>query len=77
MELVPSRVGLPAKCDLRIRAKREVGSLVFDSVPGDKSISQRAIVLNAIAEGVGTVRGVLRSRDTQSCIAILRQFCAN
>lgn len=74
MELVQSRVGLPAKCDLRIRAKCEVGSLVFDSVPGDKSISQRAIVLNAIAEGRGTVRGVLRSRDIQSCTAILRQL---
>lgn len=74
MELVQSRVELPAKCDLRIKAKREVGPLVFDSVPGDKSISQRAIVLNAIAEGRGTVQGVLHSRDTQSCIAILRQL---
>ncbi|WP_256701567.1 3-phosphoshikimate 1-carboxyvinyltransferase [Paenibacillus sp. P3E] len=74
MELVQNRVELPAKCDLRIRAKRDVGSLVFHSIPGDKSISQRAIVLNAIAEGRGNVQGVLRSRDTQSCIAILRQL---
>lgn len=74
MELGRSRVGLPAKCDLRIKAKQELGSFQFDSVPGDKSISQRAIVLNAIAEGQATVYNVLRSRDTQSCIAILRQL---
>ncbi|MEK3698125.1 3-phosphoshikimate 1-carboxyvinyltransferase [Paenibacillus sp. FSL R10-2199] len=74
MELVRSRAGLPAKCDLRIKAKRELCSFKFDSVPGDKSISQRAIVLNAIAEGQGTVYNVLRSRDIESCIAILRQL---
>ncbi|WP_081758976.1 3-phosphoshikimate 1-carboxyvinyltransferase [Paenibacillus graminis] len=74
MALVRNRVGLPAKCDLQIKAKREVCSFEFHSVPGDKSISQRAIVLNAIAEGKGTVYNVLRSRDIESCIAILRQL---
>ncbi|KWX85780.1 hypothetical protein AMQ83_22725, partial [Paenibacillus riograndensis] len=59
---------------MQIKAKREVCSFEFHSVPGDKSISQRAIVLNAIAEGQGTVYNVLRSRDIESCITILRQL---
>lgn len=71
MELVKSTPQLPIKFDLRIKAISEKRSFLFASVPGDKSISQRAIVLNAIAEGRGVVHNVLRSRDIESCISIL------
>lgn len=38
-------------------------------VPGDKSISHRAILLSAMAEGVSKVSGVLDSEDVQSSIS--------
>lgn len=41
-------------------------------VPGDKSISHRALLLGAIAEGRSTVHGVLRSGDTESSARVLR-----
>lgn len=41
------------------------------SVPGDKSISHRAIIFSALAEGVTTVDGIL---DGEDCIATLRAF---
>src|SRR5690606_17665656 len=40
-------------------------------VPGDKSISHRALMLGAIAEGETRVRGFLESED---CIATRRAF---
>ena len=39
------------------------------AVPGDKSISHRAVLLGAIGEGETLVRGFGRSRDTESTIA--------
>lgn len=74
MELVRNKTELPTKFDLRIRSKLNVHSVKYASVPGDKSISQRAIIMNAIAEGKGIIHNVLRSRDIDSCIAILRQL---
>ena len=41
-------------------------------VPGDKSISHRALILGALGEGTGTVRGILRSADVQSTADVLR-----
>ncbi|HEV8366110.1 MAG TPA: 3-phosphoshikimate 1-carboxyvinyltransferase, partial [Gemmatimonadaceae bacterium] len=41
-------------------------------VPGDKSISHRALLLGAIAEGRSTARGILRSGDTESSARVLR-----
>jgi 3-phosphoshikimate 1-carboxyvinyltransferase len=38
-------------------------------VPGDKSISHRAIILSALAEGVSTIRGFLTGDD---CLATLK-----
>ena len=43
------------------------------SVPGDKSISHRSIMLGSIARGVTTVRGFLRGEDN---IATLNAFRA-
>lgn len=37
-------------------------------VPGDKSISHRAVLFSAMAEGVSNVQGILNSTDVQSSI---------
>ena len=42
------------------------------AVPGDKSVSHRAVLLGAIADGETTVRGFGRSEDTESTIAAAR-----
>ncbi|HAO32151.1 MAG TPA: 3-phosphoshikimate 1-carboxyvinyltransferase, partial [Candidatus Competibacteraceae bacterium] len=42
-------------------------------VPGDKSISHRAIMFGALAEGVTTINGFLEGED---CLATLRAFRA-
>ena len=41
-------------------------------VPGDKSISHRALVLGALGDGRSRVRGVLRSLDVHSTAGVLR-----
>ena len=41
-------------------------------LPGDKSISHRAIMLSAIADGVSFVRNLNGGADLQSTISILR-----
>jgi 3-phosphoshikimate 1-carboxyvinyltransferase len=41
-------------------------------VPGDKSISHRAIILGGLAEGVTEVSGCLRSEDCQRTLGALR-----
>jgi 3-phosphoshikimate 1-carboxyvinyltransferase len=43
------------------------------TVPGDKSISHRAIMFGSIAQGITTVRGFLRGEDN---LATLNAFCA-
>jgi 3-phosphoshikimate 1-carboxyvinyltransferase len=42
------------------------------AVPGDKSISHRAVLFGAIAEGETRIRGFGRSADTESTIAAVR-----
>jgi 3-phosphoshikimate 1-carboxyvinyltransferase len=46
------------------------------AVPGDKSISHRAVLLGAIAGGETSVRGFGRSRDTETTIAAVRALGA-
>jgi len=41
-------------------------------VPGDKSISHRALMLGALAEGTGQIRGILQSADVHSTAHVLR-----
>ncbi|NUS42445.1 MAG: 3-phosphoshikimate 1-carboxyvinyltransferase, partial [Mycobacteriaceae bacterium] len=41
-------------------------------LPGSKSITNRALVLAALADGPATVAGALRSRDTDLMIEALR-----
>ncbi len=42
------------------------------AVPGNKSISHRAVLLGAVAEGETLIRGFGRSEDTESTIAAVR-----
>jgi len=42
------------------------------SVPGSKSMSNRALVLAALAQGPSTIEGVLHARDTQLMLGALR-----
>lgn len=44
------------------------------SVPGDKSISHRALICNALANGEAEIRGLLDSADCRSTISCLRQW---
>ncbi|MEO6226396.1 MAG: 3-phosphoshikimate 1-carboxyvinyltransferase [Thermomonas sp.] len=44
------------------------------SVSGDKSVSHRAIMLGAIAEGVTRIEGFLEGEDTRATAAIFRQL---
>jgi 3-phosphoshikimate 1-carboxyvinyltransferase len=44
------------------------------AVPGDKSISHRALLLGALAEGESELRGLLRAGDTESTMSVLRQL---
>ncbi len=41
-------------------------------VPGDKSVSHRALMLGALADGTSRVRGILCSADTESTAGALR-----
>ena len=43
-------------------------------VPGDKSISHRALICNALAEGEAVITGLLDSADCRSTMACLRQW---
>ena len=42
------------------------------TVPGDKSISHRALLLGGIAEGVSTVRNWLPAADCQATLSAMR-----
>jgi 3-phosphoshikimate 1-carboxyvinyltransferase len=44
------------------------------AVPGDKSISHRALMLGALADGESELRGLLRAGDTDSTMSVLRQL---
>lgn len=55
------------------RARRLRGTL---NIPGDKSITHRALMFNAIADGDAVVEGWLDSADTRSTMACLRALGA-
>lgn len=46
-------------------------------VPGDKSISHRALMLGAVAIGETTIEGLLEGEDTQATAAAMRAFGAS
>ena len=45
-------------------------------VPGDKSISHRALILAALANGESHIRGILESEDVHSTAGVLRSLGA-
>ncbi len=47
------------------------------SVPGDKSISHRSVILSAIAQGKSTITGFLRSEDCLNTLKIVEQIGAD
>ena len=49
---------------LEIQPLAEVRQTVV-TIPGSKSITNRALILSALAEGTVTLRGALWSEDTQ------------
>lgn len=44
------------------------------SVPGDKSISHRAVMFSSLAKGITTVKGFLRGADCLSTVACMRDL---
>lgn len=59
----------PNKVIIRHQAKPLLGTV---SVPGDKSISHRAIMLAALADGTSTIRNWLPAGDTLATLEIMR-----
>lgn len=57
--------------ELRTNAGSLQGSL---RVPGDKSISHRSIIFGSIAEGITTVRDILRGEDVLSTMQVFRDL---
>jgi 3-phosphoshikimate 1-carboxyvinyltransferase len=47
------------------------------AVPGVKGISQRAVLLGAVAEGQSVIRGFGRAADTETAISVARQIGAD
>ena len=43
-------------------------------VPGDKSVSHRAIMLASLAEGVSRIDGFLEGEDTRATAAVFQQL---
>jgi len=43
-------------------------------VPGDKSVSHRALMFGALADGVSHIRGFLEGEDTRATAAVLQQL---
>ena len=44
------------------------------TVPGDKSLSHRALMFNSLAKGTAHIKGLLDSDDTNSTIDCLQKF---
>ena len=59
-----------------LRARRAGPFKGTAQVPGDKSISQRALILGALAQGETRISGLLESGDVHSTAGALRGFGA-
>jgi len=62
---------------LTIRGPSESHHVVLHgvaAVPGDKSISHRALMLGALAEGTGRIEGFLPSGDCLATLGCMRQL---
>jgi 3-phosphoshikimate 1-carboxyvinyltransferase len=58
--------------DYVVQPSRAVGGSI--RVPGDKSISHRALMLGSIADGVTEVRGFLESQDCLATMQAMRSL---
>jgi len=58
--------------DIKIIPKNNIGGKIV--VPGDKSISHRALILSAIAEGVTEISGFLVAEDCLATMDCLRKL---
>lgn len=61
-----------AAAGLRYTVRRGSGAASGLRVPGDKSISHRAVILGALADGETRIEGFLEARDTLATVAALR-----
>ena len=59
-----------------LRARRAAPLTGTAQIPGDKSISQRALILGALADGETHITGLLESGDVHSTAGALRGFGA-
>ena len=60
----------------RIARHARVETPVKVSVPGDKSLTQRALILAALAEGESRLSGLLHGGDAESTAGALRALAA-
>ena len=58
-------------------SKRSAALSGIVSAPGDKSISHRALIFGALAEGVTTISGLLEGADILATAQAMRSFGAN
>jgi 3-phosphoshikimate 1-carboxyvinyltransferase len=70
MSTPPAAVSAAAERRYVVRPARSVHGVL--SVPGDKSISHRALMLGGIADGVTDISGFLASEDCLATLAALR-----
>lgn len=61
--------------DLIIEPAKSIKGTI--KVPGDKSISHRALIISALAEGTTSIRGFLSSADCINTLACLRSMGVN
>ncbi|MFO7689070.1 MAG: 3-phosphoshikimate 1-carboxyvinyltransferase [Cryobacterium sp.] len=65
----------PAETDDWWPAPTRTGALTATvSLPGSKSLTNRELVVSALADGVSLLRAPLHSRDSDLCVAALRQL---
>jgi len=57
---------------MELRIKRAPQIDIEITVPGDKSISHRAVIIAALSNGVCTLRGFLPSEDCMHTVNALR-----
>ena len=49
-------------------------AIIIDQIPGDKSISHRAVIISALANGSTTFKGFLCSDDCLNTLRIFKQL---
>ena len=59
---------------LKVRPGSPPAGLVRPALPGDKSLSHRALILGALAEGATVLHGLLQAEDCRHTAESLRQM---